>query len=196
MERIVLTEEARKQAENEFKGMFSRNIKRDGARGLLKWLEYTDFFVAPAGMKHHGAFRGGLLMHSINVYKELRSYSDSDSDYLTPEEEETKAICGLLHDVCKVGVYHLGEDGRYTYRDPFPMGHGEKSVLLLSRYIHLTEEEALAIRWHMGPYDDAAKGGSRDLDAAMSFSPLVYALHAADMRAMLAERQRGARDGR
>lgn len=39
------------------------------------------------------------------------------------------------------------------------------------------------IRWHMGAYDDAAKGGSKVLSAAMAATPLVYALHAADMRA-------------
>lgn len=31
--------------------------------------------------------------------------------------------------------------------------------------------EALAIRWHMGAWDDAVRGGSRCLDAAMEFSP-------------------------
>ena len=77
----------------------------------------------------------------------------------------------------------------YVFHDPLPLGHGEKSVYLISRFIQLTDEEALAIRWHMGPYDKAAWGGSRELDEAMAFSPLVYALHAADMRAAQAERR-------
>jgi hypothetical protein len=47
----------------------------------------------------------------------------------------------------------------------------------------LTDEEAITIRWHMGAYDEAVKGGSRALSAAMSFSPLVLELHVADMRA-------------
>ena len=55
--------------------------------------------------------------------------------------------------------------------------------LLAQRFMPLTDAEALAIRWHMGAYDDAAKGGSKVLSAAMAATPLVYALHAADMRA-------------
>lgn len=58
-----------------------------------------------------------------------------------------------------------------------------KSAFLAQRFMPLTDAEALAIRWHMGAYDDAAKGGSKVLSAAMAATPLVYALHAADMRA-------------
>ena len=68
-------------------------------------------------------------------------------------------------------------------KDRFPFGHGEKSVFLIERHMRLTDAEALAIRWHMGAFDDAARGGSRTLSAARAFSPLVYELSAADMRA-------------
>jgi len=185
MGNIVWADEARERAVKDFMGLYSSHIKRAGAAGLLAWLESTDFFTAPAGAKHHGAYPGGLVRHSLNVYYQLLGdYSLRDMENVN----ETTAICGLLHDVCKAGVYHQ-EDGGYTFRDPFPMGHGEKSAYLISRFIQLTDEEALAIRWHMGPYDEAAKGGSRDLDAAMAISPLVYALHAADMRAAQEERR-------
>lgn len=52
------------------------------------------------------------------------------------------------------------------------------------------EPEALAIRWHMGAYDDAARGGSYSLSAAMERTPLVLALHTADMMATEAEKAR------
>ena len=194
-ENLARAEEARQKASENFTGLFSSHITRPGAAELLAWLKTTDFFTAPAGAKHHGAYPGGLVQHSLNVYYQLLGdYSLRDMENVN----ETTAICGLLHDVCKVGVYHKvdpfkavveGKTDRYTYRDPFPMGHGEKSVYLISRFIRLTDEEALAIRWHMGAYDSAAKGGSRDLDAAMSISPLVYALHAADMRAAQEEKR-------
>ncbi len=183
-----------------FQGLFTAWVKRPGAAELLAWLETTDFFTAPAGAKHHGAYPGGLLEHSLNVCRELCA-SDA-AEYATTE---SMVLCALLHDVCKVDVYHgvdpfkaamdavlEGKTDRYTYHDPLPLGHGEKSVYLISRFIQLTDEEALAIRWHMGPYDKAAKGGSRELDEAMAFSPLVYALHAADMRAAQAERRKEA----
>ena len=104
------------------------------------------------------------------------------------------AILGLLHDVCKAGVYHQEtkrrknqETGKwedylgYTFRDPFPLGHGEKSLFLITRHMALTEEEALAIRWHMGAYDDAVKGGSRSMTEAMNLTPWVWRLQEADM---------------
>lgn len=124
----------------------------------------------------------------------VRDALKGGSGDLWPEEEETVAVMGLLHDVCKLDVYHREtkrrrnkETGKwedyqgYSYRDPFPLGHGEKSVFLIMRHMALTEEEALAIRWHMGAYDYAAKGGDKALDAAMDVTPWVWRLHEADM---------------
>lgn len=177
-----------------------KDIRRPGADKLLAWLKSTDFFTAPAGAKHHGAHAGGLAVHSLNVWNRLREITLRDTIDgkaildLTPETNETVAILALLHDVCKVGVYHTETKRRrnpdtgtwedyqaYTFRDPFPLGHGEKSLFLITKYMALTEEEALAIRWHMGAFDDAVKGGSRALDAAMDVTPWVWRLHEADM---------------
>lgn len=177
-----------------FKDLFNAWVKRPGAAELLAWLETTDFFEAPASTKHHGAYPGGLVEHSLNVCRELASSSTAAKSATT----ESLILCALLHDVCKVGVYHAvdpfkavleNKTERYTYSDSFPFGHGEKSVYLISRFVCLTDEEALAIRWHMGAYDDAARGGSRALSAAMTASPLVYELHAADMRASQKEQR-------
>jgi len=109
--------------------------------------------------------------------------------------------------VCKAGAYHPETKRRrdqvtgrwkdyqgYIYRDPFPFGHGEKSVYLVSRFIRLKDEEALAIRWHMGAYDYAVKGGAQDINKAMEISPLVYELHAADMRAAQREQREEANE--
>lgn len=68
-----------------------------------------------------------------------------------------------------------------TVRDTFPLGHGEKSLFLITRHMALTEEEALAIRWHMGAYDDAVKGGSRSMTEAMNLTSWVWRLQEADM---------------
>lgn len=188
-----------------------KDIRRPGADKLLAWLETTDFFTAPAGAKHHGAHAGGLVVHSLNVWNRLREITLRDTIDgkaildLTPETNETVAILALLHDVCKVGVYHTETKRRrnpdtgtwedyqaYTFRDPFPLGHGEKSLYLITKYMALTEEEALAIRWHMGAFDDAVKGGSRALDAAMDVSPWVWRLHEADMRAARIDERKAA----
>ena len=176
------------------------NIRRPGADKLLAWLKSTDFFTAPAGAKHHGAHAGGLVEHSVNVYRRLWQIVLVETDRTVPAPdlaesvEETVAILALLHDVCKVGVYHL-EPGRwrnpetgkwedrqeYKFRDPFPLGHGEKSLYLIAKHMDLTKEEALAIRWHMGAYDAAARSDLRDLSAAMAMTPWVWRLQEADM---------------
>jgi len=181
--------------------VYSNTIKRDGAAAMLYWLDSkTDFFTAPASSKYHLAQPGGLAVHSLNVYKRLLEitardvFGGTDGALLEEEVRETVVILGLLHDVCKADVYHQETKRRknpdtgkwedclgYTFRDPFPLGHGEKSLYLITRHMALTEEEALAIRWHMGAYDDAVKGGSRSMVEAMNLSPWVWRLQEADM---------------
>lgn len=190
-----------KTAQTCFRDIFQNNIHRNYADDLLAWLEReTDFFEAPASTRNHGAHPGGLLVHSLNVYRRLRAivcvetYGDTtSSDLLAEDVEETVAILGLLHDVCKVGVYHKTDifkaalEGKldtmapYEFRDPLPLGHGEKSLYLIQRHMDLEPEEALAIRWHMGAYDNAVKGDGRALSAAMEATPWVWRLHQADM---------------
>ncbi len=185
----------------DFLAVYSSTIKRDGAAAMLYWLDSkTDFFTAPASGKYHLAQPGGLAVHSLNVYKRLLEitardvFGGTDGALLAEEVRETVVILGLLHDVCKAGVYHQETKRRknpdtgkwedclgYTFRDPFPLGHGEKSLYLITRHMALTEEEALAIRWHMGAYDDAVKGGSRSMTEAMNLTPWVWRLQEADM---------------
>lgn len=187
----------------EFLEIFTERVTRDGADRLLAWLEQeTDFFTAPASTKHHGAHPGGLVEHSLNVYRRLREFTARDlvghpveGDFnLDTPLEETVAILALLHDVCKAGVYHTEtrrrknpETGQwedyqaYIFRDPFPLGHGEKSLFLISQHMSLTAAEALAIRWHMGAYDDAVKGGASAMGAAMNMTPWVWRMQEADM---------------
>lgn len=182
--------------EQAFKAMFEK-ITRPGAGGLVEWLEReTDFFTAPASTKHHGAHPGGLLEHSLNVRRRLReiAYRNITGSWGDPGVDETVTLLGLLHDVCKVNCYipeatrrenpdtGVWEDYQgYAFRDPLPLGHGEKSLFLIQRHMELTDEEALAIRWHMGAYDDAVRGGSRAMNAAMEKCRWVWWLQEADM---------------
>lgn len=181
-----------------FMEIFRSQVTRPGAEELLAWLEETDFFEAPASTRFHGTYPGGLVDHSLNVYDQLM-YDQNAREY----SAETRAVCALLHDVCKVGVYHdlfktvvagnLDTVPLYEFRDTLPLGHGEKSVFLIQRHMQLTDEEALAIRWHMGAYDEAYRGGSRSLGAAQEQCALVLALHQADMRATQEEKRREGR---
>ncbi len=74
----------------------------------------------------------------------------------------------------------------YTINDTLPLGHGEKSVMILQQYIELTTDEIYAIRWHMGGFDDTAKSyaGGLQLSAAFDKCPLLVMLHMADLAAV------------
>ena len=149
-------------------------VERDGVQSLLEWMESTDFYTAPASTKYHGAYAGGLLEHSLNVFRRLvKRCPAADMDTLT--------IAALLHDVCKIHLYKKTEDG-YRHNEQFPIGHGEKSVILILRHMPLTDEEITAISWHMGAFDSRA-GAGRSLSSAWEKCPLALHLHLADMEA-------------
>ena len=176
-------------AKEEFIEVYQANITRPGADALLDYLEHkSDFFTAPASTKFHLACEGGLLMHSVHVAREMLKYED--------EQTESLALCGLLHDVCKVNYYTVDlrnnknpQTGQwekvpyYKVEDRFPYGHGEKSVFLIERFMRLSVPEAVAIRWHMGGFDEAVRGGSYAISRAFESYPLAVKLHLADIAA-------------
>ena len=183
-----------------FEDIFNKKIHRDGAKELLKWLKETDFFTAPASTKYHCAHEGGLLEHSLNVYKfyrlEMMQRAKLFSGVKIDEKtEESIAICALLHDVCKANYYAVDYKNQknpkgdwekvpyYKVSDQFPYGHGEKSVWMIQRFMRLNVEESIAIRWHMGGFDEAVKGGSYALAKAYEDYPSALLLHIADMKA-------------
>lgn len=182
----------------EFIEIYNEKIKRKGADKLLAWLEGQDFFTAPASTRYHAAYEGGLVEHSLNVYHVLMERFDPSHD-----SEESFALVSLLHDVCKTGFYAIemrnrknarGEWERvpvYTIDDQFPYGHGEKSVYLIERFMRLSTEEAVAIRWHMGGFDEAVRGGSFALAHAYEKYPLAVKLHMADLEATYLRECRG-----
>lgn len=183
-------------ARDEFLDIYYDNIDREGADKLLEWLEKSDFFVCPASTKRHSAYKGGLCQHSINVYKRLVKYLQAEygDEWDKKFSRESVAIIGLLHDLCKTGTYiedvkNVKIDGIWTqkpyYRveDSLPYGHGEKSVYMISAFMRLTREEALAINWHMGEFDARVQNGSYLISDAFYKYPLCFFAHLADLTA-------------
>ena len=181
----------------EFIEIYRENIQREGADALLDYLENkSDFFACPASARYHGAYAGGLCDHSLNVYHCLKDYLARERVgelYGLEFSEETIAIAALLHDLCKVGCYKAGTRNvkneqtgawekvpTFYFEDPLPYGHGEKSVYIISGFMKLKREEAMAIRWHMGFSGDEDK---RLVGQAMEKYPLAFALSVADMEA-------------
>lgn len=182
---------------DQFLEIYREHITREGAAQLLDYLENkSDFFTAPASAKFHGSYAGGLCEHSVNVYDCLRDYLERPRTaelYGLEYSPETVAIVALLHDLCKIGCYKPGTRNvkneatgqwdkvpTFFYEDPLPYGHGEKSVYIISGFMRLTREEAMAIRWHMG------FSGAEDknlVGKALEQYPLAFALSVADMEA-------------
>ena len=174
---------------------------RKGIDKVISKLEELGFFEAPASSRFHLACKGGLAEHSMNVY-EAAAMLREQIIRMKPELEvqlslESVAICALLHDVCKIDIYKEGilsrknEDGfweKYVgysvdYNMGIPLGHGEKSViLLLSWGLELTPEEMLAIRWHMTAWDMPMQSAEHkeSFNAAKAKTPLVSLIQNAD----------------
>ena len=183
-------------AKEEFLQIYRENIHREGSDTLLDYLEHkSDFFTSPASARFHGSYAGGLCQHSVNVYRCLTAYLERERVrelYALDYTPESVALVALLHDVCKIGCYKggtrnvKGPDGKWQsvptfyYEDSLPYGHGEKSVYILSGFLRLSREEAMAIRWHMGFSGDEDK---RLVGQALQQYPLAFALSVADMEA-------------
>lgn len=169
-----------------FEAVFCAQVKRSGSAVMLRVLDEIGFFEAPASTKYHGNYKGGLVEHSNNVCRRLlwlaadQAQREGRQRYST----ETLVIVSLLHDVCKARAYRETAEGGFVYdTNDYPYGHGEKSVYMIMNWMMLKDEEALAIRWHMGAYDAAARSDLRELSRAMERSKLVTMLHLADMMA-------------
>lgn len=185
-----------------------KQVDREGMDKFIEWLTTTDFFTAPASTKFHSNCEGGLCQHSLNVYARLVSLLKNEygEDYEKVCPKDSAIIMGLMHDLCKVGTFiketrnvkQYSENGTkqdskgrfdwvekesYAVDDSLPYGHGEKSVYILSGFIKLTRQEAMAINWHMGGFDYRIKGGSYALSDVFYSYPVAFLLHVADMQA-------------
>lgn len=168
-------------------------VKREGIEDLVKWLEASDFFYAPASTRVQGAYASGLLEHSLNVYdclvKRMQHWENDTYD------EESIIISALFHDVAKINLYQKGTKNvknqvtgkwetvdTYQIEEKFPCGdHADKSIIILQNFIKLKPEEIMAIAAHMGGWTSAVKGGSQFVGKIFDTCQLAVHLHLADM---------------
>lgn len=180
----------------DFLEIYFDNIEREGAEELLSYLEKTDFFTAPASSRFHSNFEGGLCFHSTLVYKRFLNLIKNEfgDNWQATISAESVAIISLLHDVCKVNFYSVDTrnvkiNGEWVQRpfykvdDALPYGHGEKSVYMISGFMRLTREEAMAINWHMGAFDERTKNNPNMLKNVFSKYKIAFLFHLADYMA-------------
>lgn len=182
---------------------------RDGIDYILEDLDTWGFFDAPASARNHFNFPGGLAEHSLNVYDMAMALRGAiiplRADMEKALNPDSIAIAALLHDVCKTNIYRRTKrkqrneigvweevEGYEVDYSEMPVGHGEKSVIMLLRSgLDLEDEEIFAIRWHMGPWDLPAQSIEMDKSyrKAHDRSPLVALIHTADtLAAQILER--------
>ncbi len=175
-----------------FENLYREHIHRPGSEELLSWLNQTDFFTAPASTKYDMAVPHGLVNHSIGMYQRLTALVKMEN---LKANDESVAIVGLLHDVGKANYFAEEEKNvknaqgqwvkqkYYTIKDALPLGEA-KSLFLISSVMHLTPEEAMAIRWVKGGFDTAAKNNSPVVSNAFRDCPLAVLASIADTMAI------------
>lgn len=159
-----------------------------GNTRLIHYLVDNGFFTAPASTKYHGAYPGGLYEHSRAVFFRLHELTIRNN--LKWERPESPFIVGMFHDLCKCDQYVKVKNLDLEAKDAFPtyeynqhmllQGHGAKSVMILSQFMTLTEEEMLCIRYHMGAYE---REDLQEFDLAIKRWPNTLWSHMSDMLA-------------
>jgi hypothetical protein len=168
----------------------------NGVPALHKYLNMeTDYFTAPASTKHHYVYEGGLAEHSLDVYGTTMAFNRLFGQEIPRDDI---VIASLLHDLCKTNYYVIEHKWRkddygkwesyeaWGIKDGLPLGHGEKSLYLASKYLDLNSGVAAAIRWHMGAWTAGVTtdyGTSKAYNAAVDEYPLVRLLIMADFAA-------------
>lgn len=177
-----------------------RSTGRNGVDDVIDSLEEMGFFTAPASAGHHLNTEGGLVLHSLNTYRAAMAVWEGMKTLEPGIEKEvgrdSVIIASLLHDVCKsdiyvrsvkkrknaIGQWEDSEGYKISYKN-FPMGHGEKSViLLLCSGLEMSDDEMLAIRWHMGAWGINMNSfeDQRCFDTSKKLYPLVSIIQSAD----------------
>lgn len=156
-----------------------RRTRGPGIDSLIDYLRDSDFFFAPASTRYHNIFEGGLCLHSFKV---MRMFSDENKQWEKPLPQDSVILCGLLHDVCKIGMYTETKDG-YLKRKDLPHGHGTLSVSRVEEYIKLTVPEKDVILYHMSLFGAYQYRDFKvwDLHRAIIRTPQVQVFAAIDM---------------
>jgi 23S rRNA maturation-related 3'-5' exoribonuclease YhaM len=154
-------------------------IERPGMENLIDHLLNSDYFTAPASTRYHNSFTGGLCLHSLKV---MKMFSDENKLWEKSLPQDSVILCGLLHDLCKIGMYSETDDG-YLKRKDLPAGHGTLSVSRIEEHVKLTVPEKDVILCHMSLFGAYQYRDFKvwDLHRAIIRTPQVQVFAAIDM---------------
>lgn len=182
--KIVLSNEQIENNWNYLKGLLL-STKREGIENLVEYIEKTDFKLSPASTQYHHSFIGGLVAHTIEVYKNAVELNKAMKFKI---KDEQLILASVLHDLCKANSYdtykrNVKENGTwkevdaFTFNDKWPIGHASKSVIIAQMFIKLDDLEVSLMIGHMGNW-----AGDTDTYSNLSEKyPEIILLHTADM---------------
>ena len=193
---------------NTFIDLIMSVLPTSEAHILIDKLANSDFFYAPASTRFHLCEPGGLCQHSLNVYYaamlidsvfktnapkrsivlcsllhdlckvNVYAIEQKNKKIYDPETLKTYPDYKIKHD--RKGDFVWETIDTYVYADEWPFGHGSKSAYLASKYISITDDEAMAIRYHMGAYEE---GDIKNCSKVFSTNKLALLIHMADQYA-------------
>ena len=164
-------------------------VDREGMPDLVAYLDEVGFFTAPASTKYHGAKEGALAVHSLNVLNNARTLAKAWLGKKWYEEhQDSIIICALLHDLGKCGQFgkplyvpnmlKTGQSEAQPFKynpDLMVLPHEVVSIVEITKFIDLSQEEQRAIAWHNGLY------GCFKYDIPGKEDELYMIIHFADM---------------
>lgn len=117
----MLTQKQHKRLKEEYLELL-RSVNRPGIEELISYLEENNFFRGPATCEHGCSVPGGLLVHSLNVYKALKEKLAIGSSSVWASvsmdaniTDETIVIVALLHALHKIGAYEVTQKNVKNY---------------------------------------------------------------------------------
>lgn len=173
-------------------------------KGLINWLEKSDFFSAPATLKYHGSYPGGLCEHSLKVYDNLvklasiftTSYEpqwDTDSQgnpiketvrtvEVSQYSADTLKIVALMHDIGKTNYFTTyqrnvknEETGKWEQKEEYKVKDASERFILGN---HEQNSEYIAHSFFPLSVEESSAIlnhlGGMGADSAQIIAPTIY----------------------
>lgn len=167
-----------------FIDLIRKYVKRDGIDDMLKWCEDNGFYTAYASTKYHCNYKGGLFEHTSNVITNaLKLANVLGSDV----SRESIVLCALCHDFGKASNYYIDnilKSGKVSGTTPKKINpdlriknHAFRSLMIVSKFLELTESERICILCHDGFFENSNR------EYMLSLDELLYIVHNADLYA-------------
>lgn len=163
-----------------------RETKKDNIEELIQYYRNSDFYTAWASSSYHLNTKGGLLQHSLNVCDYALKLWEN---FKSTVPRESVIFCALTHDTGKSGLqgneYYIPntlKSGKVSGSKPIKINpqlriknHAWRSVLILSKFVDMTEDEKVCIINHDGFYQ------AENRQAMLDIFELLFLIHSSDL---------------